>query len=113
MTVLKNAPLITVHFFTTFFEMVVTKACCSPRVPLAIFDAWGEGDAERVYCCWRLFLPHFVAYHHTKYALQALRLQFQVKGYLSQHLAHHVLWDRFINSKGGMHGQEHSMRLTQ
>ena len=23
---------------------------------MEFIDAWGEGDAERVYCCWRLFL---------------------------------------------------------
>ena len=57
---------------------------------MEFLDAWGEGDAERAYCCWRIFLPHCVASHHTKYALQALRLQFQVKGYLSQHLAYEI-----------------------
>lgn len=60
-----------------------------------------NGDGDQIYCCWHLFLPYFVVYRHAKYALQALRLQFQVKGYLSQHLSFHVLWDRFINTKGG------------
>ena len=63
-------------------------------------DAWAEGDGNRVVRCWRLFLPHFVANHHTKYALQALRLQFQVSSYLSPQLSHHIVWDRFINTKG-------------
>ena len=76
--------------------------CHFGALVMEFLDAWGEGDGERVYRCWRLFLPHFVANHHTKYALQALRFQFQVEAYLSQHLAHHVLWDRFINTKGGM-----------
>lgn len=65
-------------------------------------DAWAEGDGGRIYRCWRLLLPHFISYGHTKYALQALRLQFQVEAYLSPHLAHHVLWDRFVNTRGGM-----------
>lgn len=50
-------------------------------------DAWAEGDGDRVVRCWKLFLPHFVANHHTKYALQALRLQFQVSSYLSPQLS--------------------------
>lgn len=63
-------------------------------------DAWAEGDGNRVLQCWRLFLPHFVTYHHTKYALQALCLQFQVSSYLSPHLSHYVIWDRFVNTRG-------------
>lgn len=42
-----------------------------------------------------------MTYHHTKYALQALHLQFQVSSYLSPHLSHHVIWDRFVNTRGG------------
>lgn len=64
-------------------------------------DAWAEGDGERVYRCWRLFLPHFKSTNHMKYALEALRLQFQVKAVLSPQLAHQILWDRFVNTKGG------------
>ena len=37
-----------------------------------------------------------------KYALEALRLQLQVKAVLSPELAQHILWDRFINTKGGV-----------
>ena len=64
-------------------------------------DAWAEGDGERVYRCWRLLLPHFKAAGRTKYSLEALRLQFQVKCILSPQLAHHVVWDRFVNTRGG------------
>ena len=65
-------------------------------------DSWAEGDGERAYRCWRLFLPHFLMAKCHKYALEALRLQAQVKALLSPHLAHHILWDRYINTRGGI-----------
>jgi hypothetical protein len=76
--------------------------CHFGALVLEFMDAWREGDGERVYCCWRLFLPHFKAANHTKYSLEALRLQFQVKSVLSPQLAHQILWDRFVNTRGGM-----------
>ena len=76
--------------------------CHFGALVLEFLDAWAEGDVERIYLCWQLFLPHFLASGHTKYSLQALYLQFQVKAVLSPHLAHHVLWDHFVNSKGGI-----------
>ena len=42
-------------------------------------DGWREGDGERVVRCWKLFMLHFKASGATKYALEALRLQFQLK----------------------------------
>ena len=65
-------------------------------------DACKEGDGERVFRCWRLLLPHFKAAGRTKYSLEALRLQVQVKSLLSPHLAHQVVWNRFVNTKGGI-----------
>ena len=65
-------------------------------------DAWAEGDGDRIFQCWRLFMPHFIACGRTKYALEALRLQFQVKAILSPQLAHQIKWDRFVNTRGGM-----------
>ena len=65
-------------------------------------DAGEQGDAEWVYQCWCIMLPHFKASGCTKYSLEALRLQFQVKCVLSPQLAHQVLWDRFVNTRGGM-----------
>ena len=64
-------------------------------------DAWAEGDGERVFQCWKLMMPHFKASGRHKYALEALRLQFQVKSTLSPRLAHQAKWNRFINVKGG------------
>ena len=65
-------------------------------------DAWGEGDGERVICCWRLHLPHFQATGRRKYSLEAFRVQLQVNASLSLYLAHQVMWHRFVNTKGGM-----------
>lgn len=65
-------------------------------------DAWGEGDGERIIRCWKIFMPHFKAAGHTKYALQALRLQMQVHVTLSPNLAHQVMWNRFVNVRGGL-----------
>ena len=36
-----------------------------------------------------------------QYALESLRLQMQVKAILSPHLAQHIMWDRFINTRRG------------
>lgn len=68
---------------------------------LNFIDAWAEGDGERVFESWRLFLPHLYVSHRTKYALEALQLQFQIKAVLSPHLSHHIKWDRFVNKDGG------------
>ena len=68
---------------------------------LELKDAWAEGDGERVFQCWKLMMPHFKASGRHKYALEALRLQFQVKCTLSPRLAHQAIWDRFVNVKGG------------
>ena len=65
-------------------------------------DAWAEGDGDRIFRCWQLFLPHFRASKHTKYSLEAFRLQLQVKVVLSPNLAHQVKWNRFVNTKGGL-----------
>lgn len=64
-------------------------------------DSWGEGDGERDSGVWKLLMPHFKAAGHTKYALQALRLQIQLKT-LSPNLAHQVVWNRFVNVRGGL-----------
>ena len=63
-------------------------------------DGWGDGSGERMFRCWRLMLPHFKDSKRTKYSLEALKLQFQVRAVLSPQLAHQVLWDRFVNTKG-------------
>ena len=64
-------------------------------------DAWGEGDGERVVRCWKFFMLHFKAAGHTKYGLEALRLQFQLQ-VLSASLAHQIMHHRFVNTRGGL-----------
>ena len=70
-------------------------ACCVISVP-------SEGDGGRVMQCWKLYMPHFIAAGHTKYALDALKLQMQVNATLSPNLAHQVMWNRFVNTRGGL-----------
>ena len=76
--------------------------CHYSALTMEFVDAWAEGDGVRMYRCYRLLLPHFFASHCTKYALEALRLQFQVETFLSPKSAHHVKWDRFVNTHGGL-----------
>lgn len=69
---------------------------------MEVQDAWGEGGGKRMKRCWKLLMPHFKTAGHTKYALEALRLQMQVNATLSPNLAHQVMWNRFINVRGGL-----------
>ena len=64
-------------------------------------DAWAEGDGDRVVRCWKMFMLHFKASGCTKYALEALRLQIQLKT-ASPNLAHQIRWHRFVNTHGGL-----------
>ena len=63
-------------------------------------DACKEGDGECVIRCWKLCMLHFHAERKTKYALEALRLQFQLVT-LQPNLAHQLTWGRFVNIHGG------------
>ncbi len=63
-------------------------------------DGWSEGDGERVLRCWKVFLMHFYSDRRTKYAFEALRLQFQLVS-LPPHLVSQMTWDRFVNTHGG------------
>lgn len=63
-------------------------------------DAWKEGDGERVIRCWKMFMVHFHAEKKTKYALEALRLQFLLVT-LQPYLVHQLMWGRFVNTHGG------------
>lgn len=74
--------------------------CHFGSLVLEFKDGWAEGDGERVFRCWRLLMPHFVTTGRTKYSLEALRLQMQVKAVVSPQLAHQLMWDRFVNTHG-------------
>ena len=45
--------------------------------------------------------PHFFANGHTKYALEAVRLQMQLAS-LPPRLVHQITWGRFVNTHGGL-----------
>ena len=75
--------------------------CHYGSLVMEFIDTWHEGDGERAVRCWQLLLPHFLVANNRKYALESLRLQMQVKAILSPHLAQHIMWDRFINTRGG------------
>ena len=76
--------------------------CHFGSLVMEVKDAWSEGDGERMVRCWKLLMPHFKAAGHTKYALEALRLQIQIRSTLSPNLAHEVKWNRFVNIRGGI-----------
>ena len=76
--------------------------CHFGSLVIEIRDAWAEGDGERMIRCWHLLLPHFKVADRRKYALEALQLQFQMQATLSPHQAHQLMWNRFINTNGGL-----------
>ena len=75
--------------------------CHFASLALEFRDAWSEGDGERVLRCWKVFLLHFRSSGRTKYAWEALRMQFQLVT-LSPSLSHQLKWGRFINTHGGL-----------
>ena len=76
--------------------------CHFASLALEFTDAWAEGDGPRILRCWRVFLPHFSAFGRTKYALEALRLQFQL-AMLPPHLVQQLTWGRFIRRHRKQH----------
>ena len=78
-----------------------TRVFCHFASLAALFhDAWKEGDGPRIIAYWKIFMLHFHASRKTKYALEALHLQFQLKT-LHPYLVHQLTWGRFINTHGG------------
>ena len=74
--------------------------CHFASVVCLFIDAWKEGDGERVIRCWKLCMLHLHSERKTKYALEALRLQFQLRT-LQPYLVHQLTWGRFVNTHGG------------
>ncbi len=74
--------------------------CHFASLVIEFLDAWSEGDGDRICRCWKIFMLHFHEGKQTKYALQVLRIQFQLVE-LSPSLAHQLKWNRFVNYKGG------------
>ena len=75
--------------------------CHYVSLALELFDGWHNGDGIRDTRCWRVLLPHFFATGHTKYALEAVRLQMQLAS-LPPRLVHQITWGRFVNTHGGL-----------
>ncbi len=63
-------------------------------------DAIREGDGERVFRCWRYFLPIFRASHSTNYSCEALHFLHQRLYALSPRLSNQLIWGRFVNVRG-------------
>lgn len=79
-----------------------TRSLCHyASLALEFYDAWHEGDGNRIIRCWKFFLLHFFESGRTKYSLDALRLQIQLSCLPSQ-LVKQITWDRFINTHGGI-----------
>lgn len=58
-----------------------TKVLCHYGALVFEFqDACAEGDGERVFCCWRLMLPHFLASGQTKYSFRGFKIAIPGKG---------------------------------
>ena len=74
--------------------------CHFGSIALEFQNAWHWGDGDRIYRCWKILLLHFHCDKRTKYAWEALRLQFQIE-YLPPSLAYQVKWGRFVNTRGG------------
>ena len=74
--------------------------CHSFSLALEFMDAWSEGDGDRICRCWKMFMLYFRSGTNTKYALQAVHLQFQLLQ-LSPSVSHQLKWGRFVNYRGG------------
>ena len=75
--------------------------CHFASLALEFKNGWEEGDGDRVIRCWKFFLLHFRAYStRSKYAWEALRLQFQLV-HLPPFLSQQLRWERFVNVHGG------------
>lgn len=73
--------------------------CYLAALALELTDAWREG-CVCVLPCWCINLLHFFATQQTKYALEALRIQFQL-AILPPHLVNQLTWGRFVNTHSG------------
>ena len=60
--------------------------CHCGSIALEFQNAWQRGDSDRVHTCWKVFPLHFYCDKRTEYALEALKLQFQLE-YLPPSLA--------------------------
>ena len=74
--------------------------CHYASLAFLLKNSWEYGNGEIVCKNWKVFLMHFYHDRRTKYAWEALRLQFQLAN-LSPSLSLQVKWGRFMNTHGG------------
>lgn len=70
-------------------------------LPLEFQDAMHEGDGPKIVRCWKFLLLYFRFAGHTKYAQEALHLQFVQNGAASPHVAKQLLWGRVVSTHSG------------
>ena len=63
-------------------------------------DGIKEGDGERVFLCWKFFLPIFRADRKSNYAIEALTYLAETTFLLPPRLREQLLRSRFINATG-------------
>ena len=63
-------------------------------------DAIREGDGDRVFSCWKFFLPIFRADRKSNYAIEALTYIAQATILLPSRSQQQLLWSRFVNTAG-------------
>ena len=88
-------------------------ACTRLSLGMLLFnfdDEVKEGDGERLLRCWKFMMLIFKAYNHTKYSFAALHMQISIKALLTPRQAQSFIWNRTVNTKGGI-GKNISMDL--
>lgn len=63
-------------------------------------DSVREGDGERIFRCWRFFLPIFKVSGRTNYVVEAFNLLFQYEYAFTERMKEQLMWERFINTHG-------------
>ena len=68
---------------------------------IEFLDSIAEGDGDRNFRCWKMFLLHFKNDSgSTKYAIEALYYSLQVNSLLTPRQAYRLKWNRTIKGKG-------------
>ena len=63
-------------------------------------DAIRWGGGERVFLCWKFFLPIFRAARKSNYAIEAITYLAEASVLLPPRLREQLLWSRFVNATG-------------
>ena len=74
--------------------------CHYASLAFLLKSSWEHGNGEILCKNWKVFLMHFYHDRRTKYAWEALRLQFQLAN-VPPSLSLQVKWGRFVNTHGG------------